>query len=137
MNAITDYPIINVPAGDKPGSAQQLCALVNHPDRMVRLRVAEHPGLPPACLAELAGDDWPEVRIAVAENPSTPVLILELLSEDLHPDVRYTMAENAATPEHILHILVQDENPYVVARACKTLARLNQKKPTVRLCRCA
>ena len=112
----------------------QLCWLVFHEDKHIRLKVADNPRLPLACLMDLAIDEAHEVRISVAENSRTPVAILEVLAEDNHPDVRYAMAENAHTPEHILHFLLNDENPYVAARASVTLKRLEGQAPALLRC---
>ena len=137
MPVINTNPLFYIIAGAVATPELQLRALIKHNDKCVRARVAENPRLPAASLSELASDESSEVRIAVAENASTPIFVLELLSEDLDADVRYAMAENASTPEHILHILIQDENPYVVARACKTLARLQLNTAAVKLRCCA
>ena len=108
--------------------SEHLCWLVFHEDHVIRMRVADNPNSPVACLAQLANDESHEVRICVAENPLTPVLILEMLSEDNHADVRYAMAENANLPAHILDVLAGDENPYVAARAQQTLKRIEEKQ---------
>ena len=115
---------------------QQLYALMHHNDKHIRVKVAEHPHLPPPFLAELANDDYYEVRISVSEHTLTPLPILEMLAEDDHPDVRYALAENANTPPHILGILVKDGNPYVAARACKTLLRLQEQGIPETVLRC-
>ncbi len=81
-------------------------------------------------LAWLLKHPAPEVRIGLIDNPVLPYSIQKRLIFDPDADVRYALAENHNIVRQVLETLLNDENPFVVARAQKTLVRLDTKPRT-------
>jgi hypothetical protein len=104
----------------------ELNEMVFHPDKAIRVRVAESPDLPSHYLHKLVFDASSDVRIALSENPSTPMLFLRVLAADADPDVRLAMAENSRLPLLLIRLLATDSNPYVAHRARLTIERIKQ-----------
>ena len=51
-----------------------------------------------------------------------------ILLADSNADVRYRLAESYHLPKALLEMLADDQNPFVAARACKTLKRIEQSE---------
>jgi hypothetical protein len=70
-------------------------------DPVVRLELVADPGVTPAVLSPLAGDDDAGVRLAVARHPDTALVDLQRLEQDGDAEVRVAAAERlsaALTP---------------------------------------
>lgn len=75
-------------------------------------------------LHQLSTHNDVEVRMAVADNRNTQLQTFMQLALDESSDLRYALAENHNVGAKVLELLTMDTNPYVVSRAKRTLARL-------------
>lgn len=86
--------------------------------------IADDSSTSPQVLHQLSTHNDVEVRMAVADNRNTQLQTFMQLALDESSDLRYALAENHNVGTKVLELLTMDANPYVVGRAKRTLARL-------------
>ena len=126
---LTEHVLMrNAVASDRRVPPAALAELAGDNNPEVRQEVTRNSATPPTALAELAADDNPEVRRWVTRNDATPQAALAELASDDNPEVRRWVARNPATPQAALAELASDDNPEV-----RRWAALNPAMPSAAL----
>jgi hypothetical protein len=107
-------------ANDTHASPDDLAALANDHDWMIRIAVARNNNTPPEALKKLAQDMETSVRKHVAGNPFTPVDTLDELANDRDFMVRGDASRNPSMRLATVEKLAEDPNYTVRKNAIET-----------------